>query len=103
MTLVWLEDLRLNAELSGPIGAPPLVLIHGTFVETVSTFGKLWTMHPQRVRELFLAKAIEEVGLVLVGVAGPQQPSLAVRPDVPARIVAGRDLFGPHPHGVVQK
>lgn len=29
MTLVWLEDLRLNAELSGPETAPPLVLIHG--------------------------------------------------------------------------
>ena len=29
MSLVWLDDLRLNAELSGPLGAPPLVLIHG--------------------------------------------------------------------------
>lgn len=29
MTLVWLDDLRLNAELTGPLGAPPLVLIHG--------------------------------------------------------------------------
>ena len=29
MTLVWLQDLRLNAELSGPPTAPPLVLIHG--------------------------------------------------------------------------
>lgn len=29
MTLVWLEDLRLNAEITGPAGAPPLVLIHG--------------------------------------------------------------------------
>ena len=29
MTLVWLEDLRLNAEISGPLTAPPLVLIHG--------------------------------------------------------------------------
>ena len=29
MTLVWLEDLRLNAVLSGPPDAPPLVLIHG--------------------------------------------------------------------------
>ena len=34
---------------------PMLVLIHGTFVETVSTFGKLWAQHPQRVRELFRA------------------------------------------------
>lgn len=27
--LVWLEDLRLNAVLSGPADAPPVVLIHG--------------------------------------------------------------------------
>jgi hypothetical protein len=32
---------------------PVLVLIHGTFVETTSTFGKLWAQHPQRVRQLF--------------------------------------------------
>lgn len=29
MTLVWLDDLRLHAELSGPATAPALVLIHG--------------------------------------------------------------------------
>jgi 3-oxoadipate enol-lactonase len=29
VTLVWLEDLRLNAEITGPADAPPLVLIHG--------------------------------------------------------------------------
>lgn len=29
MTLVWFDDIRLNAELSGPPGTPPLVLIHG--------------------------------------------------------------------------
>jgi 3-oxoadipate enol-lactonase len=29
MTLVWLSDLRLNAALSGPSHAAPLVLIHG--------------------------------------------------------------------------
>jgi 3-oxoadipate enol-lactonase len=29
VTLVWLADLRLNAALSGPEDAPPLVLIHG--------------------------------------------------------------------------
>ena len=34
-------------------GGALLVLVHGTFVETVSTFGKLWTLHPQTVRELF--------------------------------------------------
>jgi len=34
---------------------PMLVLVHGTFVETVSTFGKLWAQHPQRVHALFTA------------------------------------------------
>ncbi|MEO8121417.1 MAG: alpha/beta hydrolase, partial [Rhodoferax sp.] len=34
-------------------GGPLLVLVHGTFVDSVSTFGKLWTQHPQTVRELF--------------------------------------------------
>ncbi len=29
MSLVWLEDLRLNADLTGPPSAPGLVLIHG--------------------------------------------------------------------------
>lgn len=29
MTLVYLNDLRLNAEISGPETGPPLVLIHG--------------------------------------------------------------------------
>jgi 3-oxoadipate enol-lactonase len=33
VTLVWLDDLRLNAELSGPSEAPPLVLIHGLGVD----------------------------------------------------------------------
>ena len=32
---------------------PLLVLIHGTFVDTASTFAKLWAQHPQQVRELF--------------------------------------------------
>jgi tetratricopeptide (TPR) repeat protein len=32
---------------------PLLVLVHGTFVDTVSTFGKLWSLHPQRVAALF--------------------------------------------------
>ncbi len=34
-------------------GGALLVLVHGTFVDTVSTFGKLWTQHPQTVRALF--------------------------------------------------
>lgn len=32
---------------------PLLVLVHGTFVETHSTFGKLWAEHPDKVRSLF--------------------------------------------------
>ncbi len=36
-----------------PPGEPTLVLIHGTFSDTPGTFGKLWTLHSQRVRELF--------------------------------------------------
>lgn len=34
-------------------GGPLLVLVHGTFVDTISTFGKLWSMHPETVRDLF--------------------------------------------------
>jgi len=37
----------------GPGQQPLLVLVHGTFVDTTSTFGKLWDQHPERVRELF--------------------------------------------------
>ena len=34
-------------------GGPLLVLLHGTFVDTASTFAKLWTQHPQVVHRLF--------------------------------------------------
>jgi 3-oxoadipate enol-lactonase len=33
VSLVWLEDLRLNAKLTGPPDAPPLVLVHGLGVD----------------------------------------------------------------------
>jgi 3-oxoadipate enol-lactonase len=33
VTLVWLEDLRLNADLTGPPTAPPVVLVHGLGVD----------------------------------------------------------------------
>lgn len=36
-----------------PRDAPQLVLVHGTFVDTHSTFGPLWLQHPQHVRQLF--------------------------------------------------
>ena len=42
----------LRASLPGS-GGPMLVLVHGTFVDTFSTFGKLWELHPQAVRALF--------------------------------------------------
>ncbi|NLZ43180.1 MAG: hypothetical protein GX886_18320, partial [Comamonadaceae bacterium] len=41
------------AQPLAPADAPLLVLIHGTFVETASTFGKLWALYPERVRQLF--------------------------------------------------
>ncbi|MBN8510529.1 MAG: relaxase/mobilization nuclease domain-containing protein, partial [Burkholderiales bacterium] len=34
-------------------GGPLLVLVHGTFVDTASTFGKLWSQHPLAVATLF--------------------------------------------------
>ena len=34
-------------------GGPILVMVHGTFVDTASTFGKLWSLHSARVRALF--------------------------------------------------
>jgi len=36
-----------------PADGALLVLVHGTFVDTISTFGKLWAQHPLTVRELF--------------------------------------------------
>ena len=48
---------RLDAVPPAPASAsgqaPLLVLVHGTFVDTTSTFGKLWALHPQAVRALF--------------------------------------------------
>jgi len=38
---------------AAPGGAPLLVLVHGTFVDTASTFAKLWAQHPQLVARLF--------------------------------------------------
>ncbi|MCP5270540.1 MAG: CHAT domain-containing protein [Burkholderiaceae bacterium] len=36
-----------------PADGPLLVLLHGTFVDTASTFGKLWDLHPAQVQVLF--------------------------------------------------
>ncbi len=47
------SGLKRDALPAAADGGPLLVLVHGTFVDTVSTFGKLWNLHPQTVRELF--------------------------------------------------
>ena len=44
--------IRAAAVAPAPDGGPLLVLVHGTFVDTVSTFGKLW-LQPDKVRTLF--------------------------------------------------
>lgn len=45
---------RRREQLPGAAdGGPLLVLVHGTFVDTVSTFTKLWTLHPQVTAALF--------------------------------------------------
>ncbi len=51
------SGLKLARVPAAADGGPLLVLIHGTFVDTTSTFGKLWALHPQSVRELFRAYA----------------------------------------------
>ena len=47
------SGLKQSQVAAAADGGPLLVLLHGTFVDTVSTFGKLWSLHPQTVRELF--------------------------------------------------
>ena len=44
---------KLASVPAPPGGGPILVLAHGTFVDTASTFGKLWSLHPTRVGALF--------------------------------------------------
>ncbi|MFN9102603.1 MAG: CHAT domain-containing protein [Betaproteobacteria bacterium] len=52
--LAPLKGSGRRVEAVPAVGAQPiLVMVHGTFVETVSTFGKLWTLHPQQVAALF--------------------------------------------------
>lgn len=47
-----LDDVPAAAD-----GGPLLVLVHGTFVDTASTFRKLWDQHADVVRKLFAAYA----------------------------------------------
>ena len=69
-------------------GAPMLVLVHGTFVDTVSTFGKLWLQHPQAVATLFAHYGGRVYAL--------DHPTLGAKPDrqradAGARAAQGRD------------
>ena len=49
------SNLKRDKLPAAPNGGPILMFVHGTFVDTASTFGKLWAVHPQRVGELFSA------------------------------------------------
>ena len=44
---------RLDTMAAVADGGPLLVFVHGTFSDTLGTFGKLWQQHPQRVKTLF--------------------------------------------------
>lgn len=44
---------KLDSVPAAPDGGPLLVLVHGTFVDTVSTFDKLWSQHRDAVARLF--------------------------------------------------
>jgi CHAT domain-containing protein/pimeloyl-ACP methyl ester carboxylesterase len=46
-------DRKRSQVAASADGGPLLILIHGTFVDTISTFGKLWKGHPTKVRALF--------------------------------------------------
>ncbi len=52
--LVWLDDLRLNAELIGPATAPPVVLIHGLGVDLAVWDAILPTLAAHRTLRLDL-------------------------------------------------
>lgn len=47
------KSTKLSAVTPREDGGPLLILLHGTFVETSSTFGKLWQKHRPRVESLF--------------------------------------------------
>lgn len=51
MTLVWLDNQRLNAEVSGPKAARPVVLIHGLGLDL-----RVWDHLPTQLPELRLLR-----------------------------------------------
>jgi CHAT domain-containing protein/pimeloyl-ACP methyl ester carboxylesterase len=54
---------KLAAVPAASDGGPLLVLIHGTFSDTVGTFAKLWTLHNATVRQLFASYGDRVYGL----------------------------------------
>ena len=65
---------------AAPDGQPSLVLLHGTFSNTSGTFAKLWSQHPERVRDLFAHYGGRVYGL--------DHPTLGVSPIENARLLA---------------
>ena len=54
---------KLDAVPAADDGGPMLVLVHGTFSDTVGTFAKLWTLHNATVRQLFSSYGERVYGL----------------------------------------
>jgi hypothetical protein len=54
---------KLDAVPAADDGGPMLVLVHGTFSDTVGTFAKLWTLHNATVRQLFSSYGDRVYGL----------------------------------------
>lgn len=51
MSLIWLDDIRLHANLAGPAGAPALVLVHGLGLSSAG-FDPFLPFLPQGLRVL---------------------------------------------------
>lgn len=47
------DHTTVDSMVAASAGAPTLVFIHGTFSDTVGSFGKLWELHHERVKRLF--------------------------------------------------
>jgi hypothetical protein len=77
---------RLDAVPPAADGGPLLVFVHGSFLDTASTFGKLWSLHADTVRRLFAAHGGRVYAL--------DHPTLATGP-----IANARTLVAALPHG----
>jgi len=54
---------KLDAVPAASDGGPMLVLVHGTFSDTVGTFSKLWALHSPVLRQLFASYGDRVYGL----------------------------------------